>query len=146
MFGIPASEYLIADRDNSSQCILGLSTNEYATSNNTFILGHAFLRSFYTVLDFETNRIGLGLHMYSRGFVEKAKSYRTYVIILIIVVILLGILAMFLGQKLYKQRQLKRKAETEEFIKRSNTLCSAAINELENFQERRSMVANAGDD
>lgn len=28
MYGLPASQYLIQDRDNSSQCILGLSTNQ----------------------------------------------------------------------------------------------------------------------
>ncbi|CDW76633.1 eukaryotic aspartyl protease family protein [Stylonychia lemnae] len=136
MFGIPAQEYLIQDRENSSQCILGLTTNQYVTQQNTFILGHVFMRLFYTVLDFENNKIGLGLHLNSGGYVEPVKSYRIYMIILIIIVVLLMVLAALLGFKMYKQRQIKRLAENEARILKSNSMNAAAASELSHIHRQ----------
>ena len=70
MFSIPPEEYMLdgAELGNPGFCIFGVQGGLDA-SMNMYILGDVFLKSFYSVYDFENRQVGLALHIYSVGTV-----------------------------------------------------------------------------
>jgi len=57
-----------------------------------YILGDVFLKSFYSIYDFENRRAGLAIHIYSTGAVDKISSNWIFpAIIITLVVVFIGV-------------------------------------------------------
>jgi len=54
-------------------CVFGIQGG-LDDSLNIFIFGDVFLRSFYSIYDFENKRVGLALHKYSLASIEGEKK------------------------------------------------------------------------
>lgn len=71
-YNIQPSEYLIngVDLDIPGICVFGVQGGLEASEYNFYIFGDVFLRSYYSIYDFENKRIGLAIHPYSTGFID----------------------------------------------------------------------------
>jgi Eukaryotic aspartyl protease len=70
-----------ADMGVPGFCVFGIQGG-LDPSLNLFIFGDVFLRSYYSIYDFENKRIGIALHKDSKASVEE--DSRTWVYIVII--------------------------------------------------------------
>lgn len=53
-----------------------------------YILGDIFLRSFYSIYDFDNKKVGLALHPFSKAHIEKLRN--PWIFPIIIIVLILG--------------------------------------------------------
>lgn len=80
-------------------CVFGVQGG-LDDSLNIYIFGDVFLRSYYSIYDFENYRVGLALHKYSSGKIEEESRKWMYVVIAIsFVVIIIGIATFCYMQK-----------------------------------------------
>ena len=82
---------------------------------NIYIFGDVFLRSYYSIYDFEEQKVGLALHKYSIASIEE--DSRTWLIVIIVVsaaLIVLGILAFIHLQKKRKQEEETRQRQEDD--------------------------------
>ncbi len=87
-------------------CIFGISGG-LDSSFNIYIFGDVFLRSFYSIYDFENKRVGLALHTQSKATIDYKSS--KWVIVFIVLLVLILILAIIIGVYLWNRKQ--REAE-----------------------------------
>jgi len=90
-FTLPALEYLIQlkeEKDLPEYCIFGVQGGIDA-SLNLYIFGDVFLRSYYSIYDFENYKVGLALHKYSTAKIELQSRKMLYVLLGISTVVLI---------------------------------------------------------
>lgn len=66
--------------DVPGYCVFGIQGG-LDSSLNIFIFGDVFLRSYYSIYDFENKRVGLALHKYSNADIETDNRAWVYIII-----------------------------------------------------------------
>lgn len=72
-----------------------------------YIIGDVFLNSFYSIYDFDNQRVGLGLHYLSLATVESERNHWIFpIIVIVIVAIGLGV-----GFFFWRRRRLQREEE-----------------------------------
>lgn len=76
-------------------CVFGIQGG-LDSSTNLFIIGDTFLRSFYSIYDFEQKRVGLALHIYSQGKIEEDSRLWLYLIIIGSTIVVIAGVAFFL--------------------------------------------------
>jgi len=97
IFVIPAEEYLIEGETLGlpGHCVFGV-WGSLDASMGMYILGDVFLKSFYSIYDFENRRAGLALHIYSNGAVDNSSfNWKYPIIILILLAVFIGIAYLF---------------------------------------------------
>jgi len=75
-------------------------------ASNMYIIGSVFLRNYYSIYDFENNRVGIALNIYSNADVRKI--FPTWAIILIVVggVLILLVIALCIWRR-YRNKKLR---------------------------------------
>ena len=72
-----------------------------------FLLGDTFLRSFYSVFDFDNQMVQLGVNVHAKDYVSMRKrlpAWRTlkvYLMIMLPIILILQIIYQFLTRKIY---------------------------------------------
>jgi hypothetical protein len=66
---------------------------------NMYIFGDAFLRGYYSVYDFQSNKVGIALHKYSMGTLEKKFPKWAKILISLVSVGLMVLLGFFIYQR-----------------------------------------------
>lgn len=75
-------------------CVFGIQGGLDATLN-IYILGDVFLRSYYSIYDFETKKVGLALHKYSLASIEEdSMTWLIIITVVTAVLIVLGVLGL----------------------------------------------------
>lgn len=68
VYEIPAMEYLFVS--NAQKCFLKIHKNNLpGNESEIFLMGDLFLKHFYSVYDFDNDRIGLGINSHSAKLV-----------------------------------------------------------------------------
>lgn len=104
-------------------CVFGIQGG-LDPSLNIFIFGDVFLRSFYSIYDFESKRIGLALHKYSSGSIETDSKAWAYVIIAVSAGV---VVACIVGYCVMKKRQAARERERQENDEIGTALAAAYV-------------------
>jgi hypothetical protein len=107
-FTLPPKEYLIhgEDMEVPGYCVFGIQGG-IDSSLNMFIFGDVFLRSYYSIYDFEGKRVGLALHKFSSAQIEQDKKYWLVALLIGSVLVILISVGLFFYCK-------KRKEQTPE--------------------------------
>jgi Eukaryotic aspartyl protease len=74
---------------------------------NIFIIGDAFLRSFYNIYDFENQRVGLALHKWTTATIDEESNLWIYLIIIGSVIFIIIAVACYI-----KKRRAAKEEET----------------------------------
>jgi len=87
-------------------CIVGIQAGDYGL----YILGDSFLRSFLSIYDFQSKRVGLALHKNSNGSIGPYQSPSNFgvlalMIFLAVLCLLIGLFYLF---KIYKASKASR--------------------------------------
>lgn len=104
-FSLPPLEYLINGTDIGvpGYCVFGVQGGLDPTLS-IFIIGDAFLRSYYNIYDFDNQRIGLALHKYSAATITSDDTSWPYLVIIgSIVFIIVALLVYYV----YRSRREK---------------------------------------
>ena len=69
VFELPASEYVFVS--NPNKCFLKIHKNNLPGKEaQIFLMGDLFLKHFYSVYDFDNDKIGLGINSHSKDLVQ----------------------------------------------------------------------------
>ena len=108
VFSVPPKDYLIPVKDNNNKdaCVVGISGAEMDFT----ILGDSFMRTYYSIHDYQNHRAGLALHIYSDGYLER--KFPTWIIVVIVIsgLIILAVI-FFCLYRYYKKRQVAKRLE-----------------------------------
>lgn len=97
IFSVAPEDYMIEEVDgNKTFCYFGIFGDEKI--GDMIILGDAFLRAYYSIYDFENDRIGIAVHKYSASYLEK--KFPKWIIIVIVAVSILFLI--IIGVVIYK--------------------------------------------
>lgn len=71
-----------------------------------YILGDSFLRSYYSIYDFDNQRVGIAMNIYAKGDMKK-KIFPTWAIVLIVIasIIVVALIAYF-TYRYFKNKKL----------------------------------------
>lgn len=88
---MPPSAYLLeGDKiDLPGYCIFGVSGGLDSTYK-MYIFGQVFLRSFYSVYDFENSRLGMALHPWSKGTIDHETNTWLIIGIVVLAIAIIG--------------------------------------------------------
>lgn len=106
MFSVPPEDYMVEVLEDNGKiyCYFGIFGDERL---NMVILGDAFLRAYYSIYDFEKDRVGIAVHKYSSSYLEKRFPTWLVVFIVLLVLCVTAVLAYF-AYKYYKKRKQQR--------------------------------------
>lgn len=112
---MPPGDYLIngADMGAPGYCVFGIQGG-LDSSMNMFIFGDVFLRSFYSIYDFDNFQVGLALHTTSQASIEEPSRKWLFVILavsLIAVVVLIGIVCYLWKRKKVADEQRRQQED-----------------------------------
>lgn len=83
LFTVPAEDYTSdvqleieqnGMRSLADFCRIGVSSLDKNIGASLYIIGDAFLRSYLSIYDFDTYRVGLGIHRESKATIEQAQA------------------------------------------------------------------------